>query len=420
MSLNLFKSLEFFFVLPFFLIFLNLLKLNDSVFKVGVTLISVLLLYCLPFIKLGYIIFLLSFLGFTYVALKMFQSSIQGKTSKNKKSVFLSFFSWFLIFSFIILKLSFWRQWDAFSFLNEWLADSILPAVGFAYFVIKVYSLFVDIKGGRANVTSFFDYLNYFLFFPIVLAGPIMRWKSWETQFQESRKANGLFLDWRTGVPRFIWGCFKTFTLAPLLKPFILASLETKQYSDPEVVYIGLVSYYFYEYINFSGYSDLAISTGKLLGMKLPENFNNPYLGHGLTGLWRRWHITLAHWLRDYIFYPLSFSLSSRVKKRTKFKSCLVNACSIFLTFVFCGIWHGDSYGLLFFGISSGLVMGSEVFIENYLGPTYRKITSGNVFIEGGSSLFLKILTFHVACVSFGPVLLSNDQFLSFFKNLLN
>jgi D-alanyl-lipoteichoic acid acyltransferase DltB (MBOAT superfamily) len=287
---------------------------------------------------------------------------------------------------------------------------SLFPLLGFSFLAVKLFSFFVEVSAGRVKTINPIDYLVYFTFFPTFLSGPITRYPAFTKSVTAAAKSPTHWSVWQTQLPRFLIGCVKVFAVAGILKGLALPFLTDKELTVLMTVYIGAIAYYWYEYINFSGYSDLAISSSKVLGIEVPENFNYPFMATSLTDLWRRWHITLAHWLRDYIYYPLLFTLSKYLKPKGKLVNSILAAVSIFITFTICGFWHGEALGMILFGVLSGFVLGVETILTQNIGPKFKKFMKGRetlkLFYNGGA----RILTFHIALLTFGPVLLSNEQ----------
>jgi alginate O-acetyltransferase complex protein AlgI len=211
-------------------------------------------------------------------------------------------------------------------------------------------------------------------------------------------------------LPRLLIGAFKSFVIAGLLQQHALPFLDYRHVIGAATIYLGFVTYYWFEYMNFAGYTDMAIATSRMAGISLPENFNHPYLATSLTDLWRRWHMTLAAWLRDYVYYPVLFTLMSWLAPATKEGKTGLSALSIFITFAICGLWHGQTYGMLFFGLSSGVVLAAEAIISAYLKRPAEAAVRAHAGLRVMYPWALRVVTFHIAIITFGPVLLTNEQ----------
>jgi D-alanyl-lipoteichoic acid acyltransferase DltB (MBOAT superfamily) len=312
---------------------------------------------------------------------------------------------------FCAVKYKFWAQGPLLAGARQGIVASLFPAVGFAFYGVRVYSLIADVRAGKTKTVPFLDCLLFVCWFPSFLQGPLERFEAFRSNVEAGaleRVRAATFLD---NLPRVILGAFKSFVLAGILHRFALPFMPADLMASEPRIYVGLVAYYWFEYMNFAGYTDMAIGVSRMAGVTLPENFNHPYMATSLTDLWRRWHMTLAGWLRDYIYYPLLFVLMSRLAPRGKGAKSALSAFSVFVTFALCGLWHGETYGMLFFGLSSGLVLGSEVFITAYWAKPVQQRANSHPFLAMAYPWGLRLVTFHVAIITFGPVLLTNDQF---------
>ncbi|HNF15516.1 MAG TPA: MBOAT family O-acyltransferase [Leptospiraceae bacterium] len=231
--------------------------------------------------------------------------------------------------------------------------DIILPAT-ISYYTFQFISMQVDLSRKNAGTDlKFFDVLSYVFLFPVMIAGPILRFENALNGFHSAsidrkKMIDGLFLICK-GV---------------LKKSFLsdgLASIIYPVFSDP-VQYSGsaiLFTTYFFGlhlFLDFSGLTDMARGLGKLLGLELPENFKAPFFMNSFGDFWRRWHLTFSFWIRDYIYIPLGGSKAGRF--RTYF--------NLVITFALGGLWHGANFNYAFWGIINGLfLVGERVFEEN-------------------------------------------------------
>jgi D-alanyl-lipoteichoic acid acyltransferase DltB (MBOAT superfamily) len=296
---------------------------------------------------------------------------------------------------------------------------NLLPTLGFSFLAVKIYSFLVDIYSNKIKSISLIDFFIYCVYFPTFISGPIEKYDDF---VKELNKSSLQKTDWKTfqhSLPRLFWGIFKVNVIAMLLQPYALPFLSNTQLALIEKIYIGAIVYYWYEYMNFSGYSDMAISTSNIIGIKISENFNYPFMANSLTTLWKRWHITFARWLRDYIYYPLMFTLIQFFSATTKAKQILFSSLSIFITFVICGLWHGDQLGMLLFGISSGIVLGLETILIARYSDKFNKWKKQHTWAIVSTAISTRILTFHISCFTFAPVLLSREQLSIVIKGIL-
>lgn len=416
MAPQIFSNIEFFFLLPFIFLLVGLAKRTGYTgFRLALLAISVLLIVSLPTVANTYLLFLAGVVvvsyGFVLCAIKL-----RGKSTTHISTALNLLF---LLVCFSLVKLYSWLQeipW--LNFTDNGVVTSLLPGVGLAYILVKSYSVFVDAKTSKVKELSIIDYALFLLYFPTFLSGPIERYKGWVEAQKKAVESKIIFLDWKDNLPRFVLGAFKSFVLSPLLFPYLLVDLGPRDYSDSWALYLGAVLYYWFEYLNFSGYCDMAISTSKTFGIKISENFNYPFLATSLSNMWRRWHMSLANWLRDYIYYPLAFRITVKIGADKKYKQAFSSATAIFLTFIICGVWHGNSYGVLFFGVASGLALAIESCVEIYCKKPTEKFLQKSWLLRNGYVLGARVWTFHIASLTFAPVLLSNKKFVELFKYL--
>ena len=414
MTPHIFQNLEFFLLLiPAMLLIILSQYISKIIggwlFKVTLIAVSLFFLAGLPGLNWKYAVLMLSVLG---IGLVCGYVLLLSKKFAPKNSVWVMRLFWAAVvglFAFLKFKVVFHLFNNVLNLEPEFL-KSLFPLLGFSFLAVKLFSFFVEVASGKVKKINPIDYLVYFTFFPTFLSGPITRFPGFTKSVNVAAKSPTHWSEWQTQLPRFLLGCVKVFAVAGILKGFALPFLTDKELAVVMTVYIGAIAYYWYEYMNFSGYSDLAISSSKIMGIEVPENFNYPFMATSLTDLWRRWHMTLAHWLRDYIYYPLLFTLSKLLKPKGKFLSSILAAISIFITFTICGLWHGEALGMIMFGVLSGFVLGVETIIGQNIGPRFRKFIKErntlSLFYNGSA----RVLTFHIALLTFGPVLLSNDQ----------
>lgn len=157
----------------------------------------------------------------------------------------------------------------------------------------------------------------------------------------------------------------------------------------------------------------MAIAVSMMIGLRPPENFNLPFLSRNLTELWRRWHMSFASWLRDYVYFPLNFQFAMRFRPSTRSGRAWSSGIAIFLTFVFCGFWHSLSPGALLFGALSGVVLAAEAVAD---GIGLRIVPAGIGTTAAGRAAddaVRQVWTLHLAAITFAPVLLNRDQLVA-------
>lgn len=219
--------------------------------------------------------------------------------------------------------------------------------VGISFYTFQILSYTVDVYRGEVRAQrNPIDLACYVTFFPQLIAGPIVRYKDIAAQLRD-RPQN---LDnLRLGTGRFLVGLGKKVLLANLLGEVCAAWRVTE---DPSVLFSWLyaLSYTLHIYFDFSGYSDMAIGLGKLFGFSFPENFNYPYISRSITEFWRRWHMSLGTWFRDYVYIPLG---GNRKGKGRQFLNILI-------VWMLTGFWHGAAWNFLLWGLYFALLLMVE------------------------------------------------------------
>lgn len=219
--------------------------------------------------------------------------------------------------------------------------DIILP-VGISFYTFQSISYMVDVYRGSVKPTeSWWDYLFFLSFFPALVAGPIVRADVFLPQLAQNRAAsyNEVF----SGLWMIIIGVIKKAVIADYISQYNDLIFTGTGYSGFESL-MGAAGYTMQIYCDFSGYSDMAIGIAMILGFTLPRNFNFPYRSTSLTEFWRRWHISLSTWLRDYLYIPLGGN------RKGTFRTYLNN----FLTMLIGGLWHGAAWKFVFWGAIHG------------------------------------------------------------------
>jgi D-alanyl-lipoteichoic acid acyltransferase DltB (MBOAT superfamily) len=201
--------------------------------------------------------------------------------------------------------------------------------------------------------SNFLCYLNYIIFFPTILAGPIDSYNNFQYWFYQKRNSFAAKLPY-AGVTRLLLGAFKTLILVPLLiDKATNYELFLSVHSPAFSIFLSSIYYSFYIYFDFSGYSDLAIGTSYLLGIKTPENFDNPYLSTNLSEFWKRWHITFSKILSDLFFKPFVRFLNKLLNLSSS--KMYVSILGYLFTFIICGLWHGSTLNFLLWGLWHGI-----------------------------------------------------------------
>jgi alginate O-acetyltransferase complex protein AlgI len=228
--------------------------------------------------------------------------------------------------------------------------------LGFSYVVFRLLHTIFDRMAGRLAPMPLAGFLNYIIFFPAFVAGPIDRYERFARDLEQP-----VLLDrqgWLDGGERFFIGLFKKFVLADGLAWIALNQTFVTNIQSPAWLWVLLYAYSLQIYFDFSGYTDIAIGLGRFLGVRLPENFNAPYFKPNLTQFWSAWHMTLTQWFRSYYFNPVTRALRSSSRKLPSYLIILITQVT---TMVLIGLWHGITINFLFWGLWHGV----GLFLQN-------------------------------------------------------
>ncbi len=225
----------------------------------------------------------------------------------------------------------------------------ILP-IGISFYVFQALSYLIDVHRGDATADAgFVDFAAFIALFPQLIAGPILRYKDLEDQFRERDHSVEMFCD---GLARFLIGLGKKVILADAVAP--LADLAFGAESPGmALAWAGAAAYMLQLYFDFSGYSDMAIGLGKMMGFNFLENFRFPYISRSISEFWRRWHISLSNWLRDYLY--ISLGGNRKGAGRT-----YVNLMTVM---VLGGLWHGANWTFVLWGLWHGGLLAGERYL---------------------------------------------------------
>ncbi|MGD9012311.1 MAG: MBOAT family O-acyltransferase, partial [Desulfobacterales bacterium] len=258
----------------------------------------------------------------------------------------LGLLAYFKYANFVVGELnSLFLSWERSSI--EWQAV-ILP-IGISFFTFQKLSYIIDVYRGKSPaLNNIVDFALYIAMFPQLIAGPIVRFSTIRDQLKGRRESWDHFYN---GILRFCWGLAKKVIIANSCGQITDIVFNLKpELLDTKVAWLGALGYTLQIYFDFSAYSDMAIGLGMLFGFTLPENFNRPYSAVSITDFWRRWHITLSRWFKDYLYIPLGGN------RRGTTRTCL----NMTIVCVLCGLWHGANWTFLLWGIYHGAFLVME------------------------------------------------------------
>jgi alginate O-acetyltransferase complex protein AlgI len=306
--------------------------------------------------------FIFVILGTTFLDFLLVNAMQNQKTQKSKKK--------FLVVSLCLnLGLLFYFKYCNFFIgnINALLGTEIswvkvLLPIGISFYTFESLTYVIDVyRGVHKPLKNVWHYQTYILLFPKLIAGPIVRYHDIADQITNREK---------NYTPEIKLSGFLIFCLG-LAKKTILANTLGMQADavfklsageiDTATAWIGALAYTFQIYFDFSGYSDMAIGLGKIMGFKLPENFNNPYISASITEFWRRWHITLGAWMKNYLYIPLG---GNKVSNSKLYRNLII-------VFLFSGLWHGASWNFILWGAYHGFFLVME---RLFLGKIFDRL----------------------------------------------
>ena len=231
------------------------------------------------------------------------------------------------------------------------LGFSLLLPAGISFYSFQLLAYSLDLRRGTIRAErSFFRFLLYVAFFPQLLQGPILRYgKTAPMLGARALTWDGAFY----GMRRFLTGLAKKLLIADQVAVLAASIYGSSRYVGTGALWLAALCYTLQIYFDFSGFSDMAIGLGQLFGFSLPENFNYPYTALSITEFWRRWHITLSLWFRDYVYIPLGGNRVSRARF----------VLNILTVWAITGLWHGASWNFVFWGLYYGVLLLAEKLV---------------------------------------------------------
>jgi alginate O-acetyltransferase complex protein AlgI len=227
-----------------------------------------------------------------------------------------------------------------------------LPA-GISFYTFQTLGYVIDVHQGRTRArTNFFDVALYVAFFPQVVAGPIERATRLLPQFERKRSFDPDRV--RNGIYLIMWGFFKKLVIADNVA-VVADKVFSLQEPSVSLLAVGVLAFGIQIFADFSGYTDIARGSAKILGINLTANFNNPYASRSPTDFWRRWHISLSTWFRDYVYIPLGGSRSGARR----------NVINLMITFLLTGLWHGAAWNFVLWGGYHGALILLDRFLSS-------------------------------------------------------
>lgn len=248
------------------------------------------------------------------------------------------------------------------------LAHVILP-IGISFYVFESISYIADVYRGDTQATRHpVDFATFIALFPHLIAGPVFRYKDLAGQFEHREHSVALFGE---GALRFMQGFVKKVFIADSIAPMVTQAFGLTEPTTADA-WLGALAYTAQLYFDFSGYSDMAIGLGLMMGFRFVENFNQPYISQSITEFWRRWHMSLSAWLRDYLYISLGGNRGGTAKTYR----------NLFLTMLLGGLWHGANWTFALWGAWHGAILAVERALGvNAQRPTFSVLRWALTFV---------------------------------------
>ncbi len=300
-------------------------------------------------------------LYFILVLLNYYLGIAIEQSGSNRKSIFifslcvnifvLAFFKYFGFFQ------------SLFSGINKLSTDDhllkIFLPVGLSFFIFTVLSYLIEVKRGTIKAERHIGiFASSLLFFPKIMQGPIEKPGNIFPQFHEVKSFD--YDRVVEGLKLMIWGYFKKLVIADRLAIYVNAVYDNYEHHSGLSLLVATIFYAFQIYADFSGYTDIALGSAKVMGFNLTNNFKRPYFATSVKEFWNRWHISLSLWLRDYLFLPLAVAFAAKFKEIKYLGLAIEKWIFMFatlITFAVCGLWHGEGLNFLIWGLLFGIYM---------------------------------------------------------------
>lgn len=275
---------------------------------------------------------------------------------------------------------------DSFGYKLNWVTLDIILPVGISFYTFQALSYTIDVYRGSIKATKdIVEFFAYISFFPQLVAGPIERATHLLPQFQTSRKFD--YTKAVDGCRQMLWGFFKKMVIADNCATIVNYIWENYSELNGFTLLIGCIMFAIQIYCDFSGYSDIAIGCARLFGFDLMQNFNYPYFSRNIPEFWRRWHISLTTWFRDYIYIPLGGN-------RVNLNKIIRN---IFIVWAISGLWHGANWTFVCWGLYHAALLSICNLL--HLNTKYNHIVAHNKYLPNIKELLQLAFTFTLVSI---------------------
>jgi len=368
--------------LAFFIIFFSLFLFCNNSFKVIICLIASYVFYAWWDWRFLLLIVFSTYFEY-YVGLRLSRSSdnlVKKKLLVSSIAVNLGLLGVFKYLNFFIASFSVLLNLTGLS-VSPYTLNIILP-LGISFYTFQNLSYTIDLFQNRIEVEhSFLKYALFIAFFPKLLAGPIIRAREFLPQLSFDKP-----YDWDNfyqGLHKAVWGLVKKVAVADNLIPFVDRVFDTPTGHNSLTLILATFFFTVQIYCDFSGYSDMAIGIARMMGFKLPENFNLPYFANSFSDFWRRWHITLSTWFRDYIYILLGGNRAG----------IIMTFRNLMITMLLCGLWHGANWTFVIWGGLHSVFLILQRMVTQVVDPLLDRIRIPKLIKNFVSIIFVFICT---------------------------
>ncbi len=316
-----------------------------------------------------YLVLILFTTGISYIAARLLENAKSRKLKKcicfGTAAACLGVLFFFKYFNFVSRSIASALKMFTIQ-VNPVLLNLLLP-VGISFYTFQTLSYVIDVYRGKISAERHFGYYAAFIsFFPQLVAGPIERTSDLLPQIKAEHKFD--YDQAAYGLKLMAWGYFKKIIIADTLSKYVSIVYDAPRKFSGFALILATLFFALQIYCDFSGYSDIAIGTAKLFGINLTANFKSPYFSQSIKEFWGRWHISLSSWFRDYVYIPLG---GSRVGKTR-------HAINLFITFLISGLWHGDNWTF----VTWGVIHGIGQIVESAIVPKEKLKSAGSGLIR--------------------------------------
>lgn len=333
-----------------------------------------------------------------YILISVITTFYTGKKINHKKNKTLLIFTIILNLSIFI----FFKFYQFNNFFGIYENISLFIPLGIAYYTLQSISYLIDVYRNKIEAEkNFLIYCIYMFYFPYLFIGPINRYGDIRDSIYNKKRFKKENL--QNGIIRILWGLFKKLIIAGRIS-IIINNITLNYNYNGAYILLSCLLYSILLYSDFSGGTDMVLGVSKILGIELKENFNSPYLSQNLKEFWKRWHISLSSWLRDYIYIPLGGNRSGKFR----------NKLNIIITFTISGLWHGVNY------ILWGFIHGVMLIIENDRKTKFKFLNIIFNYIIISLSWIFFIYPIPKDSIQMFITIFINNNILEMFSNLLN